>query len=76
MLTMAPRLTKYMAWIDGVGAYLICSAGQVSFGGPALDTNGADIRLLAFRLEDDYAFYAKVQFTSGTVGSPEAGHRS
>ena len=36
-----------MAWIDGVGAYLICSADQVSFGGPAFDHKGADIRLMA-----------------------------
>ena len=30
-----------------------------------------DVRLLAFKLQDDYAFYLKVQFTSFTAGSPE-----
>lgn len=30
-----------------------------------------DVRLLAFKLQDDYAYYAKIQFLSGNVGSGE-----
>ncbi len=51
--------------------------GQKYFAGYFFVTNGGtvpsadDIRLLAFRLTDDYAYYAKIQFTSGTVGSVE-----
>ncbi len=51
--------------------------GRVLYSGYFFVTNGqtvssADaIRLRAFRLTDDYAYYAKVQFTSVTVDSPE-----
>ena len=45
------------------GYFFVANGGTV----PSAD----DIRLLAFRLEDDYAYYLKVQFTSGSVGSEE-----
>lgn len=51
--------------------------GEDFYAGYFFITNGevvasADqIRLRAFRLKDDYAYYCKVQFTSGTVRSAE-----
>jgi hypothetical protein len=45
------------------GYFFITNGGTV----PSADA----IRLLAFRLEDEYAYYTKVQFTSWTVESPE-----
>lgn len=51
--------------------------GEEFYAGYFFITNGevvasADqIRLRAFRLKDDYAYYCKVQFTSGTVSSAE-----
>lgn len=41
----------------------------VANGGHTETANG--VRLLAFKLQDDYAYYLKVQFTSSTVGSAE-----
>jgi hypothetical protein len=38
---------RYMLWIDGVGAYLVCLAEEVTIGGPNGGGNGADISLLA-----------------------------
>jgi len=51
--------------------------GRRLFSGYFFVTNGTtvpsadDIRLRAFRLSDDYAYYTKVQFTSVMVKSPE-----
>jgi hypothetical protein len=51
--------------------------GRMLFSGYFFVTNGTtvpsadDIRLRAFRLSDDYAYYTKVQFTSVMVDSPE-----
>ena len=45
------------------GYFFIANGGTV----PSAD----DIRLLAFRLKDDYAYYAKVQFSSGSVDSAQ-----
>lgn len=51
--------------------------GRGFFAGYFFVTNGrvvasaADVRPMAFRLKDDYAYYCKVQFTSPTVSSPE-----
>lgn len=52
------RGAKYFA-----GYFFITNGGTV----PSAD----DIRLLAFRLKDDYAYYAKVQFSSGSVDSAQ-----
>jgi hypothetical protein len=41
----------------------------IANGGHTDSANG--VRLLAFKLEDDYAYYLKVQFNSSTVGSVE-----
>lgn len=41
----------------------------VANGGHTDSANG--VRLLAFQLKDDYAYYLKVQFNSATVDSPE-----
>lgn len=41
----------------------------IANGGTAPSAN--DVRLLAFKLKDDYAYYAKVQFTSSYVTSAE-----
>ena len=41
----------------------------VANGGTVAQSEG--VRLLAFRLDDDYAYYLKVQFTSAQVESPE-----
>lgn len=49
---------KFMA-----GYFFVANGGTV----PSAD----DIRLLAFRLDDDYAYYVKVQFSSGSVDSAE-----
>lgn len=59
-----------------VTGFLAPGEGQV-FAGYFFIANGdttpsADgVRLLAFRLDDDYAYYLKVQFTSMTVASAE-----
>lgn len=51
--------------------------GRSFYAGYFFITNGGvvasadDIRLMAFRLEDEYAYYAKVQFTSQSVSSAE-----
>ena len=50
-------------WIDGVGSFLLCLEDQVTIGGPAFGSDGADISLLAslsrchatvLRIGDDY----------------------
>lgn len=41
----------------------------VANGGVVASAN--DVRLLAFKLKDDYAYYLKMQFMSGSVGSAE-----
>ncbi len=52
-------------------------ASQKLFAGYFFMANGGvvasanDVRLLAFNLKDDYAYYAKVQFMSPSVGSAE-----
>lgn len=39
---------RYIIWIDGVGAWLLCLGDQVTIGGPSHDqTTGADISLYA-----------------------------
>lgn len=38
---------RFMLWIDGVGAYLLCLGKRVSIGGPAVDSERAEIALLA-----------------------------
>lgn len=45
------------------GYFFIANGGVVP--------NADDVRLLAFKLEDDYAYYAKIQFMSSTVESAE-----
>lgn len=49
---------KFMA-----GYFFVANGGTV----PSAD----DIRLLAFRLNDDYAYYVKIQFSSGSFDSAE-----
>ncbi|HBS30021.1 MAG TPA: hypothetical protein DEB06_11380 [Phycisphaerales bacterium] len=46
------------------GYFFIANGGVVG--------SANDVRLLAFRLEDDYAYYAKVQFMSVSADSAEA----
>ncbi|TVQ63927.1 MAG: exosortase-associated EpsI family protein [Phycisphaerales bacterium] len=52
-------------------------SGQSLYAGYFFIANGGvvpragDVRALAFNLTDDYAYYAKVQFTSSSVGSAE-----
>lgn len=38
---------KYILWIDGVGAYLVCLGERVTIGGPAVEGESADVALLA-----------------------------
>lgn len=45
------------------GYFFIANGGVVA--------SADDVRLLAFRLTDDYAYYAKIQFMSTTAQSPE-----
>lgn len=53
------------------------NAGRTLYSGYFFVTNGQavssadEIRLRAFRLTDDYAYYVKIQFTSVTADSPE-----
>lgn len=53
------------------------AASQKLFAGYFFMANGGvvasanDVRLLAFNLKDDYAYYAKIQFMSPSVGSAE-----
>lgn len=60
------RVTSFLA--PGQGRI---TAGYffVANGGTTASADG--VRLLAFRLEDDYAYYLKVQFTSSTAASAE-----
>ena len=39
--------SRFMLWIDGVGAYLVCLGSRVTIGGPGGHTDAADICLLA-----------------------------
>jgi hypothetical protein len=39
--------SRRLLWIDGVGSFLICLDEQVTIGGPAFGSEGADISLLA-----------------------------
>ena len=39
--------TRFMLWIDGVGAWLLCTDDSVSIGGPSLKTAAADICLMS-----------------------------
>jgi hypothetical protein len=39
--------SRYMLWIDGVGAYLLCLGERITFGGPHRDGTLADVALLA-----------------------------
>ena len=39
--------SRLMLWIDGVGAFLLCLGQRVSIGGPAVDSDPAEIPLLA-----------------------------
>lgn len=41
------RHERYILWIDGVGAYLVCLADRVTIGGPVVDGDAADVALLA-----------------------------
>jgi hypothetical protein len=41
------RPGRYMLWIDGAGAYLVCLGERVSIGGAVLEGNTADVPLLA-----------------------------
>jgi hypothetical protein len=38
---------KFVVWIDQVGAFLLCLANEVTFGGPASEGARADVPLLA-----------------------------
>ena len=38
---------RYVLWIDGIGAYLVCLGERVSIGGPHGDEEHADVSLLA-----------------------------
>lgn len=38
---------RFMLWVDGVGAFLVCLAEEVTIGGPNGGGNGADVSLLA-----------------------------
>ena len=40
------RSDQFMLWIDGVGAWLICTGDRITIGGPCLDQRSADICLL------------------------------
>lgn len=46
-------------------------AGYFFIANGGIAPRAEDVRFLAFNLTDDYAYYAKVQFTSATVGSAE-----
>jgi len=60
------RVTEFLTPDDKpfyAGYFFVANGGTVS--------SAEGIRLLAFNLTDDYAYYMKVQFTSQTAGSPE-----
>jgi len=63
---LAMRVTPFQ---DENGRTVYAGYFFLANGGTVASAN--DIRLLAFQLEDDYSYYTKVQFTSGTVGSEE-----
>lgn len=46
-------------------------AGYFFMANGGVRASANDVRLLAFKLQDDYAYYAKVQFLSATVKSAE-----
>ncbi|MCA9288012.1 MAG: exosortase-associated EpsI family protein, partial [Phycisphaerales bacterium] len=58
------RITRFLAPGEGnvyAGYFFVANGGTTA--------SAEGVRLLAFRLEDDYAYYLKVQVTSGSVGS-------
>lgn len=60
-----------------VSKFIDGRSGQAMYAGYFFITNGGvvpragDVRALAFKLTDDYSYYAKVQFTSSSVQSAE-----
>lgn len=46
-------------------------AGYFFIANGGLAPRAEEVRMLAFKPEDDYSYYCKVQFTSGSVESPE-----
>lgn len=54
---------------DGAGKRFYAGYFFIANGGVVASANG--VRLLAFRLQDDYAYYLKVQFTSTDAESEE-----
>lgn len=60
------RITQYDA--HKRGAYY---AGYFFLGNGGWVSNAEEVRLLSFDLRQDYAYYAKVQFGSASVSSPE-----
>jgi hypothetical protein len=45
--TLKREFERYVLWIDGVGAYLVCLGERVSIGGPQGEREFADVALLA-----------------------------
>jgi hypothetical protein len=60
------RITGFIQ--PGVGPVF---AGYFFIANGSTTPSAEGVRTLAFRLEDDYAYYLKVQFTSATARSPE-----
>ena len=65
---LAMRVTPF---IDGARGGIELFAGYFFIANGEIVPNANQVRLKAFELQDDYAFYMKVQFTSGDVDSPE-----
>ncbi|GAB4546391.1 MAG: hypothetical protein Tsb0013_05170 [Phycisphaerales bacterium] len=65
---LAMRVTPFRDDTQG-GVELL--AGYFFIANGELVPNANQVRLKAFELEDDYAFYMKVQFTSADVETPE-----
>ncbi|MBL8885835.1 MAG: exosortase/archaeosortase family protein [Phycisphaerales bacterium] len=67
--TMKLRITEFAATNNVKGPKLYAGYLFVANGGHV--SSAEEVRLLAFDLKSDYAYYLKVQFTSRTVQSPE-----
>jgi hypothetical protein len=51
---------RFMLWIDGVGAWLVCAGWQFQVGGPTLEGVSADICLMA-DISRHHATFEKIQ---------------
>ena len=57
MFSEQKKTDRFMLWIDGVGAWLLCLNDRFTIGGPVSKTDAADLRLMANLSKQHVAIY-------------------